>query len=276
MRMGFVAFAVFAMLAFSFAIEDIQVVSPQHKEIEPYGRIYLGKIGSGQTISISVESKVSTGGVHGVGGRFDVLAIEKLPEGWSAKDSKLYANPMQAEITAAENAENGEYKIEASLVDEGGAEKIGNEEGKVPFTIVLDVERDIMGMQVSNTYLETGAGQPARYHITVYNKGDANDVFEVSSTGVRGWAFKKSMYVPAGSSKEIEYEVVGNDETTYNFAIKARSISSSIISAQQDVKLRVKSDLASDYRATTKGVLLFPLVEAPLYFVAGLLSNLLG
>ncbi|VVB57912.1 Uncharacterised protein [Candidatus Anstonella stagnisolia] len=276
MRFAFAVLAALMLLALPYAIENIQVISPLHKEIEPGGRIYLGKIGPGQTISISVESKVSTGGVHGIGGRFDTLAIEKLPQGWGAKDSKLYANPMQAEITAAEDAQNGEYKIDASLVDEGGAEKIGNADGKVPFIIVVDVERDIMGMEVSNTYLETGAGQPARYHITVYNKGAANDVFEVSSTGVRGWAFKKSMYVPAGSSKDIEYEVVGNDETTYAFVIKARSISSSIISAQQDVKLRVKSDLASDYRATTKGVLLFPLVESPVYFVAGLLSNLLG
>lgn len=276
MRFAFAAFAVLLLLALPYAIENIQVVSPQHKEVEPGGRLYLGKIGPGQTISISVESKVSTGGVHGVGGRFDVLAIRGLPQGWGARDSKLYANPMQAEITAAEDAQNGEYMVEASLVDEGGAEEIGNEGGKVPFTIVLDVEQDIMGMQVSNTYLETGAGQPARYHITVYNKGAANDVFEVSSSGVRGWAFKRSMYVPAGSSKEIEYEVVGNDEATYEFVIKARSISSSLISAQQGVKLKVKSDLASDYRATTKGVLLFPLVEGPVYFVAGLLSNLLG
>src|SRR3989338_1764457 len=135
-------------------------------------------------------------------------------------------------------------------------ELIGNGEGKVPFTIVVDVEKDIMDMQIANTYIQTGAGQPARYHISVYNKGAANDVFEVSASGVRGWAFKKSIYAPAGSSREIEYEVVGNDEATYELSIKARSISSSLISAQQSVKLNVKSDLAADYRATTKGVML--------------------
>lgn len=264
------------MLCAVFAAASVQVVAPQHKEVEEGGKIYLGKIGPGQTISISVEPKVQTGGIHGIGGRFDTLAIETLPQGWGGKNSKLYADPMQAEITAAEDAQDGEYEIGASMVDEGNGELIGNAEGKVPFTIVLDVDKNVMDMQVSNTYIETGAGQPARYKITVYNKGAANDVFEVSSSGVRGWSFKRSMYVPAGSSKEVEYEVVGMDEATYSFTIKARSISSGAISSQQEVKLRVKSDLASDYRAINNGVMLFPLFEAPIYFVAGLISNVLG
>jgi hypothetical protein len=41
------------------------------------------------------------------------------------------------------------------------------------------------------------------------------------------------------------------------------------------VTLRVNTDLFSDFKAVNRGVLLFPSAEAPLYFIVGLLSNLI-
>jgi hypothetical protein len=97
----------------------------------------------------------------------------------------------------------------------------------------------------------------------------------VGSTGVRNWEFRRSIYIPSGTSRTLNYEVVGSEEADYSVSIWARSSSSERISAERQASLRVNTDLFSDYRAVNKGVLLFPLTEAPLYFVVGLLSNLL-
>ena len=261
--------AFMALSSLSFALG---VLSPVSAQIEPGLEIQVGNVGPGQTFAIVADPKVSTGGKYGIGGAYDRMAVSSLPFGWSSTPSKLYATPLQADITVPKDAADGEYELQLTLWDEAGSEGLG---GNITFTAKVLVSRDVMDMKVEPASLDVGAGQPARYAITILNKGIANDIFTVGSLGVRNWEFQRSVYIPSGTSKSLTYEVVGNDESDYSVKIWARSASSDQIYAETPVQLHVYTDLFSDYRATNRGVLLFPLTEAPIYFVVGLLSNLL-
>ncbi|MCX6769423.1 MAG: hypothetical protein NT051_01955, partial [Candidatus Micrarchaeota archaeon] len=232
--------------------------------------IIIGNAGPGQTFFVVVDGAVSTGGKYGIGGAYDRMFASSLPDGWASTPSKLYAKSLQTDITIPKDAPDGEYQVGLTLWDEAGESGLGE---NVSFIAKVMVTKDVMDIKVDPSSLSVGAGQPARYTITVNNKGIANDVFEVGSLGVRDWEFKRSIYIPSGTSKTINYEVVGNEEADYAVKIWARSSSSQNIYSEAPVSLRVNTDLLSDFRATTRGVLLFPLTEAPAYFFAGLISN---
>jgi len=159
------------------------------------------------------------------------------------------------------------------MVDEGNSEQLG---GELPATIIVHVRKDVMSMRADPQAIETSAGQPARYYVTISNLGTASDRFVVSSSGVSSWEFSRTVYLAPNSSKTIAYEVVGEEETLYNVKITARSLSSPLISQSQPVSLMVRSNLISDYKATSNGVLLFPFLMAPMYSLAGLIALILG
>lgn len=266
------AFALLALVAAFSCMSAISVLAPVSAQVDEGSQITIGNVGPGQTFFVVADPKVSTGGAYGAGGAYDRMFATLLPEGWNAGQSKLYANPLQTDITVPKDAADGEYLVGMTLWDEAGAAGLG---GNVTFFAKVTVTRDVMSMQVDPTFLSVGAGQPARYAITLVNKGIANDVFTVGSLGVRNWEFRRTIYIPAASSKTLTYELVGDDEADYQVRIWARSASSDQISSEVPVSLRVNTDLFSDYRAINKGVLLFPMTEAPAYFVMGFLSNFL-
>ncbi|MEM2137710.1 MAG: hypothetical protein QW568_01340 [Candidatus Anstonellaceae archaeon] len=260
-----------AFLILASSIFAVSTVSPISKEISEGTEILIGDVGPGQTFAVVVDPRSSTGGKFGIGGAYDRVFATYLPSGWTSSPSKLYGSPLQVDVTVAKDAPDGQYVVDYTLWDESGESGLG---GNVTFSVLVNVRRDVMDMKVEPAYLTVGAGQPARYSITLVNKGVANDVFTVGSTGVRDWEFRKSVYVPSGTSKTLNYEVVGNEEADYKVTLWARSSSSDAIFSQRDVSLRVNTDLFADYRAVNRGVLLFPLTEAPVYFMVGLLSNL--
>ncbi|MFA6907225.1 MAG: hypothetical protein WC263_00170 [Candidatus Micrarchaeia archaeon] len=257
-----------ALLSCAFALS---VLAPVSAQVEQGSTINIGNVGPGQTFSVAVEPKVATGGAYGTGGAYDQLSAD-APAGWTTQPSKLYATPLQADITVPNDAPDGEYLVALTLWDEAGSKGLGDD---VTFLAKVTVTHEVMDMTVSPLGISTGAGQPARYTITISNKGMANDVFVVGSTGVRTWEFRRSIYIPSQTTKTLNYEVVGDDEADYDVMIFARSSSSDRISAEVPVTLRVNTDLLSDFKAVNRGVLLFPSAEAPLYFIVGLLSNFL-
>ena len=262
-----VLFSLFAAPAFA-----IMVLSPVSADVSDGSQISVGAVGPGQTFAVSVDPRVAIGGKYGIGGAYDKLFASSLPDGWVSTPSPLYGSPLQAYITVPKDAADGEYEVGLSLWDEAGEEGLG---GNITFMVNVTVSHDVMGMEVSPSSLSVGAGQPARYTITVVNKGIANDIFTIGSSGVRDWEFSRVVYIQSGTSKTLTYEIAGDDEADYRVQIWSRSSSSDAIYAQRNVTLRVNTDLFSDYRAVNHGVLLFPLPEAPLFFMTGLLSNLL-
>lgn len=266
---AFVLLALMIAISFSFAVS---VLSPVSAQVEQGSEITIGDVGPGQTFAVVSEPKTSTGGRFGFGGAYDRMIASSLPYGWSSSPSKIYASPLQVDITVPKDASDGEYYVELTLWDEAREQGLGE---NVTFSAKVKVTREVMDMKVEPSHLSVGAGQPARYTITIVNKGIASDTFTVGSRGVRNWVFQRSVYIPSGTSKALNYEVVGEDESDYSLTLWARSSSSDRIYSERDATLRVNTDLFSDYRAVNRGVLLFPIIEAPIYFVVGLLSNLI-
>lgn len=260
---------ILAALPLAFAIN---LVSPEMKNVGEADIIDLGTVGPGQTVSIQIDPITKAGGIHGIGGQYDLAVVTDIPRGWTAEPSKLYQNPLHLTITASPDTPEGDYSAKVVVVDEANGEGLGN----VSFTVRLHVTYDVLSADVSPPYRNVGPGQPARFAITIVNKGSASDVFDVSATGSKRWEFRKPIYVPAQSSRTIYYEIVGDEEETYRMTINVVSLASSKISEQKNVTLFVRSDLLGDYRATNNGVLLFPVFESVVYSLAGLISNLFG
>ncbi len=261
------AFLVLLSLSFS-----ITVTAPFKKEVQEGDMIDLGTIGPGQTVSIEADPIMTTGGIHGIGGTYDMAVAEDLPEGWTTKESKLYQNPLQVTITADPDAEPGNYTAKIIVIDESNGEELGN----VTFDAKVTITYDVVEFDVSPESLEVGPGQPAIFEITIENKASTSDVFEVSALGPKRWEFRKPVFVPAQSSKTIHYEIVGEEEETYKATVSIVSLASENIADEKNVTLLIKPSLLGDYTATNNGVLVFPIFQAPIYALAGLLSNFFG
>ena len=259
----------FLLASFTFAIE---IKAPFNQEIENGGTIDIGNIGPGQTVSIEINPKVSTNGIYGNGGLYDQALVSDLPFDWTAQDSKLYQTPLQVTITAAPDAPEGGYSAKVTVVDEKNGEQLGN----VTFTVKVKITYDVMDFEVYPKEVLIGPDQPARFALTITNKGSTSDVFEVSAGGSKRWAFTKPVFVPAKSAKTIFYEIVSNEEDVFTPSISVTSRASALISDRQNVSIKVRSDLLGDFSATNNGVLLFPIFESGTYSLAGLIANIFG
>ncbi len=261
------ALVLLASLSFS-----ISLLTPFEAEIGNGDSIDIGTIGPGQTVLIQIDPIVTTGGIHGIGGTYDIAEAQELPRGWTSKKSKLYQNPLHVTLTADPEAPEGNYTAKMVVIDEFNGEELGN----ITFDVNVEITHDVMEFNVTPDSLEVGPNQPARFSITIENKGSTSDVFQVSAIGPKRWEFKKPVFVPAKSSKTINYEIVGEEEETYHATISVVSLASHNIAGEENVTLFIKPSLIGDYVATNNGVLVFPIFQAPIYAIAGLLSNLLG
>jgi hypothetical protein len=259
-----------ALILLSSAAFAIGLVSPAVGDVKDGDTIDLGTIGPGQTISVLIDPLVTSGGIHGLGGQYDIATVEDLPRGWAMQESKRYQKPLQVTITADPDAAEGDYMATIKAVDEFNGEQLGN----VSFAVKIHITYDVMGFDVAPSRTTVGPGQPARFSIIITNKGATGDAFDVSATGAKRWEFRKQVFVPAMSSKTILYEIVGDEEMTYTTPIRVMSLASSKISGEKNVTMEIKSDLFGDYRATNNGVVVFPIFESLMYSLAGLLSNL--
>ena len=262
--------SLFAALLIISLVSAIHVLSPVDREVSEGDTIYIGEIGPGQTIPIEIVETVTTGGVYSQGGVYDQAVFDRTPPGWSGVESKIYALPLHVTLTADPKAKEGEYRAKIIVVDERNADGLGN----VSFWVKLNVTYDVMDAAVQPTAVKTGPGQPARFEITIDNKGATGDLFEVSSIGAKRWEFKKDVFVPAKSSKKIFYEIVGNEEEVYNAQLSVVSKASSIIHEEKNITVDVRSDILGDMKATNNGVIVFPIFESLIYSFFGLISNL--
>lgn len=260
----------FSVILFASILYAIPMLEPFQKEVADGEEIYIGEIGPGQTVSISVDGRPTTGGIHQIGGAYEIASAIEIPEGWSTKKSDWAGIPLQVKIIAAKNAPEGEYRAKIEVHDEDDSEKLGN----ITFFVKMNITYDILDASLDNTVKETVSGQPARFYITITNKANTGDTFTVSSTNIRGWEFKKSIYVAAKSSKTLQYEVISKEEEQYSPLISVVSDSSALINKTLNASVIVHPSLFADLKAINNGMLLFPAMNGIIYALAGLISNL--
>lgn len=259
----------FSLIVFASVFYAIPMLEPFQKEISEGETIDIGEIGPGQTISLSLDGRPKTGGMYGLGGAYEIAKAVDLPDGWSAKQSDWAGIPLHVQITAGKYAPEGEYKIKVQVLDEMD-EQLGN----ITFFVNIKITHDVLDASVDSNTKEVMVGQPARFYITVSNKASTGDVFSISSSNVPKWAFKRSIYVPAKSSKTIQYEVASDEEEQYYPVISVASDASPLISETINTTVNVNSGLIADYKATNNGMLFFPAMVGIIYSLAGIISNL--
>jgi hypothetical protein len=267
----FFAFLLFLCLILTsaiLAVRPLQLLLPQTDVLQG-GVIDYGMVGPGQTFSIHIYPIVTAPKTEDYLGRWDFASASNLPPGWSFRPSGLYGNPLELDVTVNPLAEDGDYNFTVNVDDEDNADKIG---GRFSFAVIVHVRTDVMKASISPSYQEVGAGQPARFKISITNTGTAPDTFRISAQGVKGWSYHVAEYVAPGSTKSFNYEVVGKEESYYPLSISVSSLSSPKIHFEQPVALQVRTHLGADYRATSHGVLLYPPTMLPIYSVAGILG----
>ncbi|MCC7570054.1 hypothetical protein KO465_01765 [Candidatus Micrarchaeota archaeon] len=256
----------FILVSFVYPANTIEVIAPMETTVSEGDMLYLGTIGPGQTIYVDFDPKVD-------GGRawWDFAKVTGLPEGWNARESKLYEDPLHVRITTSKHAQEGDYTFKITIEDEGDVSELGT----ITITCKVTIKHDIMDMEVTPTKKSVGAGQPARFDITIKNLGNTEDEFVVRSEGIKEWAFRKNVYIPAQSEKTIVYEIVRYEEENSEVKIIAESYNSpEIIKEETTVFVEFKPDLISDMKATNNGLILFPIINTPMHALLGLFSNL--
>lgn len=247
----------------------VQMLDPIVRDIGNGDRIFIGTMGPGQTMPITIHNLVYEGGIHGIGGNYDLATVDGAPHGWSYRNSQLYGRPLQVTITSDPSAAEGTYSIPITIRDEDDGEQLGN----ITFIAEIDISKDVMDMSVSPEARRVGLGQPAVFEVDIRNKGTAGDLFVVSAAGVPKWSFTKTVYVAGGGSKKILYEVAGFEEEEYAATIIVQSANAPVVREEQPITVSAVPDVLSDYKATINGALLFPIFELPVYAIAGLISN---
>ncbi|MCD6279780.1 hypothetical protein J7J26_03355 [Candidatus Micrarchaeota archaeon] len=249
----------------------IKIINPIINELSDGSTVYVGTIGPGQTIPVLFDAITETGGKFGTGGRWDKIKITSVPDGWRGFDSKLHENPLQISVKANPYAEPGNYTVRVRVIDENNADLMGN----ITLTLIFTVNHNIYSYSVEPDVANVGTYQPVRFNIHIYNKGNAPDMFTISTEGLTSWKFRKTVYVPAKDDKKIVYEVVGTEEETCPITINIKSESSPLIHSSKNVTVNIRSDIKSDYKSVVNGMLIFPVTESTLYAFIGLLSNIL-
>ncbi len=269
--------SLFALLAlFVLAAAPIWAVAPLNlvmpaTTVSNDGVIDYGMVGPGQSFAIKISPTVREGNVASGKylGRWDGAYATKLPEGWKTRPSGLYGDPLNVEVTVDPLAVEGDYSFSVVAEDENGADHIG---GAISFNVVVHVRRDVLAASITPIMQEVGAGQPARFTVTLTNLGTAPDTFRIGAQGVKGWSYVVSEYLAPGATKTFNYEVVGADEAYYPLVLFVESQSSPQIRYEQPVSLQVRTNLVADFKATSHGVLLYPPIMLPVYSLAGILG----
>lgn len=262
---AFMALALFVTLSFSLTI-----LEPGKREISNGGELDLGAIGPGQTVSIIIDGRPTTGGIYGLGGAYDLANVTSMPSGWRAQQSDPTGNPLQVKLTSPKFAPEGGYAAQVGVFDEGDKEKLGN----VSFTVKMRITHDVLDASLDSGEKGAMSGQPVGFFVNLRNKANTGDVFVVSSSNIKGYEFKRYVYVPAQSEKSVFYEMVAGEAEQYRPEISVVSDSSPLINATLNAIVDVRPSVPTDYKATNNGMLFFPVMNGILYSIAGLISNL--
>ena len=263
-------FAVSAQAAF------LNIMSPVQQRMGAYESVDLGIAGPGQTITLVVgrESDGTTIGYNPQA--WDNVTPLDVPPGWEVEGAREY--PMKVKIKIAPDAPNTIYNLTLMAKDEGKADGTGYDNiGNLTFFAAVTVSTDVINISVSPSQVMTGVGQPAAYMVAITNRGSASDPFQIRvKDGLSAWRYEKQVLVNYNSTRVVPYEVVLNEIGEKNFTLEVSSLSSPLIKQELPLSVVAEGDVLQDWRATTHGLMLFPILLEPLYAVMGLIGNLVG
>ncbi len=238
----------------------LTIIQPIEVTIHSGQTLNVGAVGPGQPLSIDIAREVNEGGPFGKGGGFDKAYVEKVPEGWSAKNSRLFDDPLEVVVTPSEEAKEGNYSFIVRLEDWENAEKLGN----TTFKINLYVTHDIYDVYLRKELYTVGPNQPIRIPLIIYNKGNLGTVFNITLKLDKTTQVKR-LYVPPKHVGETTFELSLKDEDVYNGEIDVTPEYTNTLKKTLPFAVEVKGTFRDDLKAGGEGVLLLFVPFQPIY-----------
>lgn len=249
------------------------MVQPFETELHEGDVIDLGLVGPGQKLEIEIAQ---TSNIYDFNGAEEVwnrlkLDDKSLPLFWTSDDSLRYEANLKAIIKVSEQTQDGDYEFSLYTErDYGTAAKY-----PVQFKAKVRVSKDVFKLEINQKNVKGGANQPSIFLIDLINTGSASDAFNIEAiSGLpSAWKYKKQVFVPHNSKKQIQYEVVASEQGDFYLTFKGTSLSSDSIFSEDSATLSAKSTLIQDMKSTANGVLLFPFLTQSVYYLMGLIAN---
>ena len=273
------AFAALLLAAFSTAA-FVKLLNPVQQTITAGENpvVYLGMVGPGQKVELVVDNDTGEPTYGGIttsksDANWDILAVDNttLPPGWIGQASGLYENPLKAYVIAAPDAPDGDYQFDLLAVNNYG------DVLPMRFTAKATVSRHVFSMSLVSDPVKVGIGEPAVYQVQLYNSGSANDVFQLTASGIPGEpAVTQQVFVPMESKVTATLAISSKEAGSYPIDFYASSLSSAAINSQATTTLFVGSSMLTDAQASSRGILLFPSAESYLYSLWSLFGSFLS
>lgn len=256
---------------------SVSILTPVQQSVSSSTQIVnLGLVGPGQKVEVTfgrgTQQQVSylNSSYYGfVEAVWDKANVVSLPSGWSSSDSLYYETPLTIFVFVSPNASNGDYDFTVQFLNEY--------QGVAPFNVTFQVtvSTSVIQTTVSPSTVATGVGQPAVYALNVQSLSSADDIFEISATGLPyNWQFTKTFLLPRDSNTTVYYEVVGSEQKNLNVNFHVQSLSSGLIYNDVQAKLVTTTSLLQEMQSVSAGVPLFPSIEQTVYSLIGLMANI--
>ncbi|MFH1443456.1 MAG: hypothetical protein ABIG96_05465 [Candidatus Micrarchaeota archaeon] len=259
----------------------VQVIQPIRGTFEEGGTIDFGVVGPGQKIEIEIARSSNIYDFNNVEEIWDRLVIEDdtLPLLWKPEYSLKYEANPKAFVTVYRGADEQSYTFQMHTQRDYGIAA----NYPVKFDAKVLVSKYVVGLKVLSKEVSSGTGQPAVFTLGITNKGAANDAFEIEVVSglPERWSYKKQVYVPHNSAKEVRYEVIASEQVDSEITFRVTSLSSISSGASEEKKifaedtatLHTRSGLLQDMKSVGSGVILFPYIEQAVYYLLGFVAN---
>jgi hypothetical protein len=266
------AFAFLFAVLLCGLVSAIGIIKPVSQGAIKDGETYdMGKMGPGQAMSILIQRTETTGGKYGTGGYYDFANVSGLPDGWTARPSKIYEDPLQVMIISGANATEGRYTMPITIYDENNGEGLGN----ITFTAAISIDNDVLALEKVSGTSYAGENQPVRFTMRASNKGNAGDIFVIEGASHRQKTTRE-VYIAPGTGVVVPFEFAysGSGTEQVNFTAYSKN-SPERVKKELSYNVEIKNTLESDLKAIGYGVTVFPLFEQGSYSLAHLISTLI-
>jgi hypothetical protein len=248
----------------------VNVVEPSNYTVYSGSTVYLGKVGPGQTFTVTISTTTANNTGALVERGWNQLVVSSLPQGWIAANSSLNNAYESVQITPASTAPNGTYQFILTAINTGNYSKLGS----VKFTAFINVTTNVFRLQVSPTSISTGPGEPAKILVSINNSGVSDSPFLITATGLPAWNNTIPVIALHGTTGNFTYPVFENEPGTYYAQLIVSSQQSPLVYERSNITLTVQASLLNDYKAIGQGSIAFPVIYEPVYAVMYLISLL--
>ncbi len=260
--------SIMAVLMLSSNASYVNIVEPANYTVYQGGTVYFGKVGPGQTFTVTISTTTASNQGTLVQRGWNQLVVQGIPQGWIAANSSLNNQYESVQITPAPEA-RGTYQFNLTAVNTQNYSKLGS----VTFMGVVNVTTDVFKMQVSPVNISTGPGEPARISVVINNTGVSDSPFIITATGLPALNMTEEVIALHGTSGTFSYPIYESEPGVYPAQLEVSSEQSPLVYERANITLTIQASLLNDYQAVGQGALTFPVIYEPVYAIMYIIGS---